>query len=168
MAQWYLIPWDGVSGYYKMFPAAYRFLREFGGLRINPDNPHRSELARSYDEFIIDPLITDLEYDMSIYYEWCLETTLFQIGAFVQELHYPILIDISGRVWIAAEQLILAGNNTEEAISNLISGDDASRIIVNMGNVFAKERYKDGASDAIVDAIRQLGNRSITLWKESE
>jgi hypothetical protein len=57
------------------------------------------------------------EDDGELYYEWIVGMPIYPVGYtnFCDGLH----IDASGRFWLFCEDVILLGNNTEEALNHL-------------------------------------------------
>lgn len=108
MQKWYAFRREDAPGYCRVFATAYRFLREFGGLR----------LGEGGEECLIDPLETlGIQEDMLIYNEWQVETHFYPLG--VWNTGDVLHIDVQGRFWdLPAPRLL--GHNTEEALTNIL------------------------------------------------
>ena len=126
MAKWYVLRWQATPGYCRIFPAAYRFLREFGGthLRMEYRVPQKSGRTHLVTEScFIDPLQTlDYNEDLWIYYEWQIETSLYPLGMW--DTGDFLHIDIQGRFWSlhnSSGDPFLYGHTTEEALANMLS-----------------------------------------------
>jgi hypothetical protein len=93
----------------RLFPAAWRALREFGGLTINQQKT-----------FYIDPLEAKYFVGSDDWFvaEWCAGGTLYPLGADNDESMFAITGQ--GQVIDNFDQLV--GNTIEEALTNLIMG----------------------------------------------
>jgi hypothetical protein len=110
----------------RLFPAAWRALREFGGLTVNQDIPsvpgHRCF-------FYIDPIEGRSRIGNEDWFidEWCADGALFPLGG-----TKDFTFEITGRGQvISSEYNLCLGNSIEEALTNLIMGNAPQNLDVD-------------------------------------
>lgn len=125
MAKWYVLRWQATPGYCRIFPAAYRFLHEFGGMHLLVDYHMSLKSGGTHSSTyrcFIDPLRTlGHQDDLWIYYEWQMETCLYPLGMW--DTGDFLHIDIQGRFWSlynTSGDPFLYGHTTEEALTNIL------------------------------------------------
>lgn len=138
---WYALEWWG-GGYVYAFPAALKFLREFGGLKIfGPQT-----------ETWIDPLTAARQMDAPtwVYDEWLLDDCLFPIG--VGNVSDCMLsIGLRGRIYAISQNSggsYLLGETPEQGIESMVLGFDVNKPLI------LAEKDKDAA--AIADAVERV------------
>ena len=108
LEKWYAFKWAEIAGFCRIFPAAYRFLREFGGLT----------LRRGNNAWLLDPLSAVGYCEASVpRTEWQFETRLYPLS--VENTGEVLFIDLQGRFWFPSSP-VLMGHNIEEALANLL------------------------------------------------
>lgn len=119
MQQWYAFHWTYGVGYCRIFPAALRVMREFGGLTIKQDGPGFNCYRNS---FVFDPLQTlDFVEDGWIYHEWAVEDTLYPLGFFPRE-DRVLCMATSGKVYSFHQDMSFEADSFDQALEHLIRG----------------------------------------------
>jgi hypothetical protein len=124
LTRWYVLESQKGIGNYRIFPAALKALKEFGGLDIKPlQSGDIYEAVR----LRFDPLAA-LSFlgEEWFTYEWVLETSLYPLCLIETEDHQQVMaIDQSGQIFSFYEELILLGNTLDEAIEKCLTGSDS-------------------------------------------
>ena len=118
----------------RMFSIAYRVLREFGGLRVEQDEPGIS-LYRN--PFVFDPLgICDSmasEYWFST--EWMAGGSLFPLGYFDVGHKEPFAINTQGHILNPDDYSGFYGATIEIALENFILGNAPQPLVVDESKI---------------------------------
>jgi len=126
LSQWYLLESAESAGHYRIFPAAFNALVEFGGLTIAPiiDGTPSETLAIE-----INPLSAFGQFDEEWFtYQWALNTSLFPLGTIADDGEkYVLSIDLQGNIYTIAYELMLVASSLDDAINQLLTGSDDSR-----------------------------------------
>jgi hypothetical protein len=144
--RWCILESHNGAGYCRIFPAALRALKEFGGLDIEP-----LETGELYETVRLrfDPLAARSFLGEEWFtYEWVLETSLYPLGLIKTDDHDHVMaIDQSGRIFSFYYELILVGNTLDEAIESCLTGSDTGEPVD-----FSTEKADEAV--AIFQAIR--------------
>lgn len=122
MQQWLLLECETVPGHrlqIRMFSAAWRILREFGGLDVERIGPGRGR------RFIFDPL-KGLDHTLLYnwpFSEWEADGSLYPIGVLLDGTtdDSPVVVDGKGDI-ILYEFDKLLGSSIEEALQSVVDG----------------------------------------------
>lgn len=128
LRQWYVLKHEKMGGYCRIFPAALKCLKEFGGLHIKPpktDNVYETVGLRfiptDAQKFLGEAWFT---------YEWILETSLYPLGVVETSDHQQVIaVDQTGRIFSFYDELTLLGNTLDEAIENCLAGSDSEESV---------------------------------------
>lgn len=122
MQNWYVIQWLSTPSpiITTIFPSAFRFLREFGGLKCMVDET----IGYRGLSFCIDPIATRdsgiWDYNW-LFDEWSVGGPLFPLG-YQGDFDSAIAINVAGKIFVLADSPILIGVDPIEALQNLLIG----------------------------------------------
>ena len=130
LKQWLIIERELENGprvQLRMFSAAWRILREFGGLTIEQDAPG---VTFSRESFFFDPSRGGWWGEEWFIDEWEADGALFPLGnwgnpdvsGFYRTDAFCFAVTGQGKIISDSENLLLLGNTIEEALTNLIVG----------------------------------------------
>jgi hypothetical protein len=131
LEEWLVIHWNaptiGQLGYSKIFPASWRALQEFGGIRIE-EGVGTKGLRESFEinPHLVaqcDPFSHDWHTE-----EWILGKCLFPLGVVWGCTTGALAMDTEGKVYYLGECTLFLGNTMETALETLVSGRDAEEI----------------------------------------
>jgi hypothetical protein len=113
-----------VSDGFEMFPKAEEALSEFGGLLVNQNGPG---ITCARESFHILPTLAIDEADRFSVFSDYLQTKLYPLGEAVVG-HGFRAIGEDGRVFLVEQDIMLNGNNMDEALEHLILGIQSEEI----------------------------------------
>jgi hypothetical protein len=134
---WCAFSWQGESGYCHAFPAAYRVLREFGGLVVEQELPGITCLRES---FSTDPLSAlGIDDHNWIFNQWDVDDVLFPLGWIGEQKDRVLAITPRGRVYGFGYIPCLYGDTFDQAIDNLIIGIKPLQLIIHNSDLKGRE-----------------------------